>query len=232
MTRDADALLITATWASGGDVEMPSGDGITFTVGWPAAFSQAGGPTPKREHFNWLLRAISAFIVEVNAHGGILAWNAGLAYDHPAIVMGSNDVVYRSKQDSTGVDPTSDNDESHWEPFGQAPDATTSARGLVELATETEAAAGTRTDRAVTPAGLARRTPNAGTGARGLVELATNAEATAGTDAARAVTPAALANRLTSLNADTVDSRHVRVLTQAQYDALSSKDANTIYFTT
>lgn len=33
-------------------------------------------------------------------------------------------------------------------------------------------------------------------------------------------------------NADTVDSRHIAVLTQAQYDALGTKDANTIYFTT
>ena len=73
--------------------------------------------------------------------------------------------------------------------------ATTAARGLVELATVAEARTGTDTERAVTPAGLAGRTPDASTAARGLVELATVAEARTGTDTERAVTPAGLAGR-------------------------------------
>lgn len=68
------------------------------------------------------------------------------------------------------------------------PDASDTVKGIVELATTAEAAAGTDTVRAVTPAGLAARTPNASTSAVGLVELATDAEAQAGTDTARALT--------------------------------------------
>ncbi len=83
--------------------------------------------------------------------------------------------------------------------------ATTEARGIVELATTTEARTGTDTERAVTPAGLEARIgqipasaapPNATTTRRGLVELATNTEVQTGTDTERAVTPAGLEARI------------------------------------
>ena len=69
-------------------------------------------------------------------------------------------------------------------------DASESERGLVELATTTEASTGTDTERAVTPAGLAARTPDAADDTKGLVELATSGETTTGTDDTRATTPA------------------------------------------
>jgi hypothetical protein len=69
-------------------------------------------------------------------------------------------------------------------------DASTSAKGLVELATDTETVTGTDTVRAVTPFGLAAVVASAT--AKGLVELATTTEATTGTDTVRAVTPAGL----------------------------------------
>ncbi|WP_439668378.1 Bacteriophage large tail fiber protein [Cupriavidus necator] len=73
------------------------------------------------------------------------------------------------------------------------PPATTTVRGVVELADNTETQTGTDATRAVTPAGLASRTA---TDTRtGLVELATNTETQTGTDASRAVTPAGLASR-------------------------------------
>lgn len=68
--------------------------------------------------------------------------------------------------------------------------ASTTATGVVELATDAETQTGTDAARAVTPAGLASVVASATL--RGLVELATNAEAQAGTDSTRAVTPAAL----------------------------------------
>jgi hypothetical protein len=70
--------------------------------------------------------------------------------------------------------------------------ATTSAQGVVELATSAETQTGTDTARAVTPAGLAALT--ATTSRRGLIELATTAEVRAGTDSDRAVTPALLSS--------------------------------------
>lgn len=77
--------------------------------------------------------------------------------------------------------------------------ADTAAPGVVRLATNTEAAAGTLTDAAVTPAGLAAAIASvvgvlpASTTVAGSVELATSAETITGTDTERAVTPAGLA---------------------------------------
>ena len=68
--------------------------------------------------------------------------------------------------------------------------ASTTATGVVELATDAETQTGTDSTRAVTPAGLASVVSS--TTLRGLVELATDAEAQAGTDATRAITPASL----------------------------------------
>jgi len=80
--------------------------------------------------------------------------------------------------------------------IASVPDATTTIKGIVELATDAEATAGTDTVRAVTPAGLAAAVgtlvPDASDTVKGKVELATVAEALAGTDTVRAVTPAGL----------------------------------------
>lgn len=80
---------------------------------------------------------------------------------------------------------------------GAVPDATTTAKGVVELATNGETQAGSDSARAVTPASLASLT--ATLTRAGLVELATTAEAVAGTDADRAVTPAGLKAGLDAL---------------------------------
>lgn len=69
--------------------------------------------------------------------------------------------------------------------------ASTTATGVVELATDGEAQAKSDTARAVTPSNLAAL--GASTTFVGLVELATTAEAAAQTDTTRAVTPAGLA---------------------------------------
>jgi hypothetical protein len=85
--------------------------------------------------------------------------------------------------------------------------ATTTASGVVELATSTEATTGTDTSRAVTPAAAKAAVDAAisaantalvaslvaSATAKGLVELATDTEATTGTDTTRAITPANLA---------------------------------------
>lgn len=81
------------------------------------------------------------------------------------------------------------------------PDATTTTKGKVQLATNTEATTGTDTAKAVTSAGVAAAisagvaaaVPAASTTVQGKVELATTAETQTGTDTVRAVTPAGLA---------------------------------------
>ncbi|NKD86678.1 hypothetical protein HEQ63_10885 [Haematospirillum jordaniae] len=87
---------------------------------------------------------------------------------------------------------------SHAGPGHSPPDASTTVKGLVELATTAEARAGSSTHLAVTPAGLkaamdAATIPAATPTTRGIVRLATADEVRAGTDAEKAVTPAALA---------------------------------------
>lgn len=73
---------------------------------------------------------------------------------------------------------------------GSFPDATTTSKGKVELATDAEAQAKTDTARVLTPSNLAALP--ASTIFAGLVELATNAETQAGSDTTRAVTSAGL----------------------------------------
>lgn len=70
-------------------------------------------------------------------------------------------------------------------------DASTTVKGLVELATDAETTAGSDSSRAVTPLALTALT--ATEARRGLAELATTTEASAGTDTSRVVTPAGLA---------------------------------------
>ena len=81
------------------------------------------------------------------------------------------------------------------------PDATTAARGLVELATDAEVLTGTDPERAVTPRGLAGRT--ATETRAGIVRLASKSEvqetaAPAGTDFSRAVSVGRLRKDLTA----------------------------------
>ena len=118
MTRDADAILLVVKWAGSGDVATPESLGLTRSEGWPDEFSEVGGMTPRRRVFNQLFRELSALGVEINTHGGILAWDDEVPYDHPAVVMGSDNRPYESVQDSLNVDPTRDSDNSHWRRFG------------------------------------------------------------------------------------------------------------------
>ncbi len=81
--------------------------------------------------------------------------------------------------------------------------ASTSQRGVVELATDSEAIAGTDAERAVTPAALkaallagGATVPDATTATKGKVRLATEAEASDGASDSIAVTPRALQFRV------------------------------------
>lgn len=68
--------------------------------------------------------------------------------------------------------------------------ASETVAGVVELATNSEAQAGTDTTRVITPASLASVTATATRA--GVIELATSAEAQTGTDTGRAITPATM----------------------------------------
>ena len=89
-------------------------------------------------------------------------------------------------------------------PMPTTPDASTEVKGVIEIATQAEADAGTDEERAITPktmkayvSGNAPAPPNASEDARGIIELATQDETNAGTDDERAVTPKKLKAVLT-----------------------------------
>ena len=112
MPRDSDALKIEK-WAAGGDVADPEDRSIDRDVGWGTTYSTPGGALPAREVFNELHRELTALAVELNTHG-LLEWDTAVAYDHPAVVMGSDNVIYISVQDSTGRNPTTDTSDTYW----------------------------------------------------------------------------------------------------------------------
>ena len=116
MARDPDALKI-GKWAATGDVEDPEDGGIDRSIGWDIRHSQPGGSLPKREHINELHREETALGVEINVHGAGLEWDSSISYEHPALVTGSDALLYVSVQDSTNVDPVTDSGESHWKPL-------------------------------------------------------------------------------------------------------------------
>ena len=117
MARDADALLIRK-WAATGDVQTPEDRGLTRTIGWPADFATPGGRQPTREVFNQLFRELSALGEEINTRG-LLDWDDGVAYVHPALVRGSDNHVYSSAQGGTNHDPVTD-DGTYWERYDVA----------------------------------------------------------------------------------------------------------------
>ena len=210
MVRDWDALKIEK-WAANGDVQDPEDGGLDRSTGWDATYSQPGGNVPKREHFNQIIRELSALGVEVNIHG-LLGWDPSISYQHPALVMGSDAKPYLSVADSIGIDPTADTTESSWTLFeaqgppgaqglpgsdADVPLASTAVAGKVQLATAAETETGTDSTSAVTPAGLAAVLPgNASETQAGLVELATQAETLARASSNRAITPAGLSGSI------------------------------------
>lgn len=110
-----------------------------------------------------------------------------------------------------------------------APNASTTQRGIVELATLAEARAGTDTQRAVTPAGVAAAITEVSVDAAtistaGIVELATNAEARAGTDNTRAMTSRNVREAIDDRvpNATTSTRGKIEISSAAEADGLAN----------
>ena len=186
----------------------------SFTDGFPplnATPIASGGVPPSVLDMNGILNIITANIRYLLG-GCIPKFNATLAstvggYPIGAILQdntGTN--CYRNLVDGNSTDFNTDATSIgvSWEliygPGKTYASATTSLKGIVELATTAEAATATDTTRAVTPAGLAAflaaNLLAATTSAAGKVELATTTEAATATDTTRAVTPAGLASFL------------------------------------
>lgn len=150
------------------------------------------------------------------------AYDAAETYRFLQLARGTDGVIYIhvGQADTTGTALT---DTAVWQPFVEST-ASETVKGLVLLATTSDATAGANDTKAMTPqttrAAIDNRVPAASATAAGKVELATNAETRTGTDTARAVTPAG------------VDDKFVG-MTRSAYDALSTavKNDGRWYFT-
>lgn len=99
MSRIANGIInaIFGASAGAGDAVDPTS---IFSTGWPAAYEDpASGLFPEREYFNFLLRALYSIGKDVNTHG-ILEWSNAVDYTHPAVVLGSDNEIYKSLQNS------------------------------------------------------------------------------------------------------------------------------------
>lgn len=185
-------------------------DGFVPLNGTPLV---SGGKPPTRADMNGVLYALSLNLRYLLG-GCIPKFNATLAsavggYPVGAIVQDdSGGNCYRNLVDgnSTNFNTTPASIGVSWElvygPGKTIQSASTTAQGIVELATLAEAIAASDTARAVTPAGLAsflaEALLQATTTVQGKVELATATETIAGTDAERAVTPAGMLSVFTT----------------------------------
>ena len=114
------------------------------------------------------------------------------------------------------------------------PNATTSQRGVIELATADEARAATDTVRAMTPANTKRFNQSTAAQAsetdRGTAKVASKTDAIAGTNNIDMMTPKRTSEVLEDM--DVVSSEDIDTLekkTAATYKALQTKDDNTLY---
>lgn len=103
--------------------------------------------------------------------------------------------------------------------------ATTTALGLVQLATNAETQTGTNTNKAVTPSALSART--ATETRTGIAEIATQAEADAGTDDTRIITPLKLKTYLDNVNI-TAASTYSQTLTGSSTSYVVTHNLNSL----
>lgn len=99
MSRIANGIInaIFGASAGAGDAVDPTS---IFSTGWPAAYEDpSSGLFPEREYFNFLLRALYSVGKDINTHG-ILEWSDAVDYTHPAVVLGSDNEIYKSLQNS------------------------------------------------------------------------------------------------------------------------------------
>ena len=153
MARDVEALKIRP-WAENGDRIDPDDSTLSpaldRAIGWTSAFSPPGTQPVRREVINQMFFEFSSMLDEINTRG-LLEWDDGIAYVHPAQVYGSDNRIYVSIQNSTNVNPVNDTNDSHWAPLINTtsgritppPDASTTVKGLNDLATNAEALTGT-----------------------------------------------------------------------------------------
>lgn len=157
MAKYVKPELLNLVWASDAlPADKPSPDesgefsGVGITVDVAEGWTQV---KPPYQVENWIQNQQSQFNAYINQLG-IPEWDADTEYQAgKSYIQGSDNRIYKCILTHSGRNPASGNP-SYWELFEGNRQATTTARGTVELATTAEAQAGTSDSLAVTPSGL------------------------------------------------------------------------------
>ena len=118
MARNAQARNLVTAWGEGEPTNREEIPAALRLEGWDFRYSQIGGRVgPERKIVNQLLLELTSLWAEVNAHGPVLPWSAGVNYVHHAFVTGSDGHLYVSTASSgpataDAIDPTTPN--SKW----------------------------------------------------------------------------------------------------------------------
>ena len=141
MPRSPNSLNIRK-WATrlGATLESAETAGFDREDGFPTSYDSTEYISVGL--MNQMIKTIADTMKEIEAHG-IGEWFSGRSEDWPvgAIVLGSDNRIYRAVAQSgnSGVNPTTDADDSHWTRFiPQIANATSSRSGFVEIATDSE----------------------------------------------------------------------------------------------
>ena len=164
---------IPQSWAGQGDYNViPDQQLNTGMCSWELGFPPetqdplaAGGVPPNRQDMNGALNWLSLFAMW-NQQGGLWEYDALTDFEPPALVV-QNNVLYwcmsANGPSGTVKAPSADSAGTYWKKLVNSDgslnvpvigNATTSARGIVELATSAETKALTDSQRAVTPSSL------------------------------------------------------------------------------
>src|SRR5690554_3731595 len=162
------------------DLEKPTDSYIR--TGWTQV-------KPPYEYENWSMNKLHQGMAYLNQLG-IPEWDMNTEYQaFKSYVQGSDNRLYRCIQTHVNRDPVAGNT-AYWEVFEGNRQASTSRRGTVELATQSEVNTGDRDDLAVTPSTLQNK--KASQTAEGILRFATNAEVASGSRNDVALSPATL----------------------------------------
>jgi len=162
------------------DLEKPTDSYIQ--TGWTQV-------KPPYEYENWSMNKLHQGMAYLNQLG-IPEWDMNTEYQgYKSYVQGSDNRLYRCIQTHANRDPVAGNT-AYWEVYEGNRQATTSGRGTVELATQSEVDTGDRNDLAVTPNTLQNK--KATQSAEGILRFATNAEVASGSRSDVALSPATL----------------------------------------
>ena len=142
MARDPISLDLQ-DWATtvAALVVTPESLGIVRAEGFTAKYGQ--DHPPELELFNFVWRLLHRSIREIQQRG-LLEWDGGGSYLHPAQVIGSDRLQYSSVQaGGEAQDPVTDAADTYWSSsVSDVAHSSTAARGIIRTATVAEALAG------------------------------------------------------------------------------------------